>query len=124
MTAVSTVSDKLTFVSKEVEDETTSTTYKCNVDVQLAGDSIWDCELEAVTITSIHISEGVEGGDMDGYRHIAVCYTVNGVDGADVEDSWRLYTDTGFEEVVSALLGDSVTFTEQGMQDDGYASME
>ena len=124
MTAVSTVSDKLTFVSKEVEDETTSTTYKCNVDVQLAGDSIWDCELEAVTITSIHISEGVEGGDMDGYRHIAVCYTVNGVDGADVEDSWRMYTDTGFEEVVSALLGDSVTFTEQGMQDDGYASME
>jgi hypothetical protein len=124
MTAVSTVSDKLTFVSKEVEDETTSTTYKCNVDVQLAGDSIWDCELEAVTITSIHISEGVEGGDMDGYRHIAVCYTVNGVDGADVEDSWRMYTDTGFEEAVSALIGDSVTFTEQGMQDDGYASME
>ena len=124
MTAVSTVSDKLTFVSKEVEDETTHTTYKCNVDVQLAGDSIWDCELEAVTITSIHISEGVEGGDMDGYRHIAVCYTVDGVDGADVEDSWRMYTDSGFEEAVSALLGDSVTFTEQGMQDDGYASME
>jgi hypothetical protein len=124
MTAVSTVSDKLTFVSKEVEDETTHTTYKCNVDVQLAGDSIWDCELEAVTITSIHISEGVEGGDMDGYRHIAVCYTVDGVDGSEVEDSWRMYTDSGFEEAVSALLGDSVTFTEQGMQDDGYASME
>ena len=124
MQTANSVSDKLTFVSKEVGDDTTHTNYKCNVDVQLAGDSIWDCELEAVTITSIHISEGVDGGDMDGYRHIAVCYTVDGVDGSEVEDSWRIYTDSGFEEAVSTLLGDSVTFTEQGMQDDGYASME
>ena len=124
MQTANSVSDKLTFVSKEVEDDTTHTNYKCNVDVQLAGDSIWDCELEAVTITSIHISEGVDGGDMDGYRHIAVCYTIDGVDGSEVEDSWRIYTDSGFEAAISALLGDSVTFTEQGMQDDGYASME
>ena len=118
------VSDKLTLASTETDEDSVSTTYDCNVEVQLAGDSIWDCELEAVTVTSIHISEGVEGGDMDGYRHIAVCYTVNGVDGSEVEDSWRIYTDSGFEEAVSTLLGDSVTFTEQGMQDDGYASME
>jgi hypothetical protein len=124
MTAVSTVSNKLTFVSKEVEDETTHTEYKCNVDVQLAGDSLWDCELEAVTITSIHISEGVEGGDMDGYRHIAVYYTVDGNDAEEYEGSWRLYTDSGFEEAVSELLGYTVFFTEQGMQEDGYASME
>jgi len=117
-------STRLTLVEVEKDADTKNTHLKCDVRVTLAGDSIWDCELEAVTITSIHISEGVEGGDMDGYRHIAVCYTVNGVDGADVEDSWRMYTDTGFEEAVSALLGDSVTFTEQGMQDDGYASME
>jgi hypothetical protein len=34
------VSDKLTLVSVTQQDETTSTEYKCNVAVQLAGDSI------------------------------------------------------------------------------------
>ncbi len=117
------VSNKLTLVGVTVEDETTSTEYKCNVEVQLAGDSIWDCELETVTITSVNVHE-TDWGDGDTCIHIAVCYDVDGVDGADVEGSWRMYTDTGFEEAVSALLGTSVSFTEQGMQDDGYASME
>ena len=114
------VSDKLTFVSTQVEDDTTNTEYKCNVEVQLAGDSIWDCELEAVTVTSIHISETF--WDDTSTIHIAVCYNVNGDD--EYEDSWRLYTDSGFEAAISALLGCDVMFTEQGMQDDGYASME
>jgi hypothetical protein len=120
-------STRLTLVEVEKDADTKNTHLKCDVRVTLAGDSIWDCAItdaDDVRITSIHISEGVEGGDMDGYRHIAVCYTVDGVDGADVEDSWRLYTDSGFEECVSELLGESVSFTEQGMQDDGYASME
>jgi hypothetical protein len=117
------VSDKLTFVNKEVDEDTVSTEYKCNVDVQLAGDSIWDCEIEAVTITSIHIHE-TDYGDGDTSIHIAVCYDVNGVDGSEVEGSWRIYTDNGFSDAVSALLGTAVDFTEQGMQDDGYASME
>ena len=117
------VSDKLTFVSKEVEDDTTNTEYKCNVEVQLAGDSIWDCELETVTVKSIHISE-TDWGDGDTSIHIAVCYDVDGVDGAEVEGSWRLYTDSGFSDAISVLLGTDVCFTEQGMQDDGYASME
>ena len=117
------VSDKLTFVSKEVDDDTTNTEYKCNVEVQLAGDSIWDCELETVTVTSIHISETDYGdGSGDTSIHIAVCYNVNGDD--EYEGSWRLYTDSGFSDAISALLGTSVSFTEQGMQDDGYASME
>ena len=123
MQTANTVSNKLTFVSKEVEDDTTSTEYKCNVEVQLAGDSLWDCELETVTITSIHLHE-TDYGDGDTSLHIAVCYDVDGVDGSEVEGSWRMYTDSGFEEAVSALLGFSVSFTEQGMQDDGYASME
>ena len=121
MQTANTVSDKLTFVSKEVDDDTTSTEYKCNVEVQLAGDSIWDCELETVTIKSIHIHETDYG---DGYisTHIAVCYEVDGDDAP--EGSWRMYTDSGFEAAVSELLGTRVFFTEQGMQEDGYASME
>jgi hypothetical protein len=117
------VSDKLTLATTDTDEDSISTTYDCNVEVQLAGDSIWDCELEAVTVKSIHIHETFyEDGDSS--IHIAVCYDVDGVDGEEVEDSWRIYTDSGFEEAVSALLGTSVSFTEQGMQDDGYASME
>ena len=116
------VSDKLTLVGVTQDDDTTNTEYKCKVKVHLAGDSLWDCDIETVTITSIHIAETDYDGDSS--IHIAVCYDVDGVDGADVEGSWRMYTDSGFEDAVSTLLGTSVSFTEQGMQDDGYASME
>jgi len=116
MTTLSTVSKQLKLVGVTQEDDTTNTEYKCNVKVQLAGDSMWDCNLKTVTIKSIHIAE-TDWGDGDTSTHIAVVHT--GKDG-----SWRIYTDSGFEAAVSELLGTSVTFTEQGMQDDGYASME
>jgi hypothetical protein len=51
-----------------------------------------------------------------------VCYNVNG--DTEYEDSWRLYTDSGFADAISTLLGTEVMFTEQGMQEDGMASME
>jgi hypothetical protein len=88
----------------------------------LAGDSIWDCTLKTVCITGIHIAETLYDEDEDISTHIGVVYTVNGA--TDVEGSWRLYTDTGFESVVSMLLGCDVSYTEQGMQDNNYASME
>ena len=114
-------SNKLTLVSTEVEDDMLLTDFKCNVDVTLAGDSEWDCEIERVTITGVHISETFdEDGDVS--IHIGVTYNVDGDD--EYEGSWRLYTDSGFEEAVSELLATEVCFTEQGMQDDNYASME
>ena len=117
------VSDKLTLAGTETNEDSISTTYDCNVLVQLAGDSIWDCELEAVTVTSIHIHETWwDELDGDSNIHITVCYNVDG--DAEYEDSWRLYTDSGFTDAISTLLGTDVSFTEQGMQDDGYASME
>jgi hypothetical protein len=117
------VSDKLTLVHTGVEDENTlHTEYECNVDVTLAGDSAWDCDIERVTITGIHISETFDEDDGDVYIHIGVTYNVDGND--DYEGSWRLYTDSGFEEAVGDLLATEVQFTEQGMQDDNYASME
>ena len=115
------VSDKLTLANTDTSEDSISTTYNCNVEVQLAGDSIWDCELEAVTVTSIHIHESFDE-DGDSSIHITVCYNVDG--DAEYEGSWRMYTDSGFEEAVSELLGTRVFFTEQGMQDDGFASME
>jgi hypothetical protein len=115
------VSDKLTLVSSVQEDDTLHTEYKCTRTVVLAGNSIWDCTLKTVCITGIHITETVYD-ENDISTHIGVTYTVNGA--TDVEDSWRLYTDTGFEAVVSKLLGCDVSYTEQGMQDNNYASME
>ena len=114
------VSDKLTLAGTESNEDSVSTTYNCNVEVQLAGDSIWDCEIEAVTVTSIHIHENF--WDDTSTVHITVCYNVDG--DAEYEGSWRLYTDNGFSDAISALLGTDVMFTEQGMQDNGYASME
>jgi len=117
------VSDKLTLANTDTSEDSISTTYDCNVEVQLAGDSIWDCELEAVTVTSVHIHEQWwDELDGDSSIHITVCYNVNG--DTEYEDSWRLYTDSGFSDAISALLGTDVMFTEQGMQEDGYASME
>ena len=121
-----TISKQLTVKEVDTSDEDfVCTTYECDVRATLAGDGIWDCELtdaDDVRITTICVNEGVAGGNMDGYMHVGVVYTVNGEE--EYEDSWRMYTDSGFEECVSELLGFSVSFTEQGMQDDNYASME
>ena len=121
-----TISKQLTVKEVDTSDaDYISTTYECDVVATLAHDGIWDCELtdaDEVRIKTINVNEGVAGGDMDGYLHVAVVYTVNGEE--DYEGSWRMYTDSGFEECVSELLGFSVSFTEQGMQEDGYASME
>ena len=121
-TQFKTVSNLLTFVSKEADENVLLTDFTCNVDVTLAGDSIWDCTLEAVTITGVYIAETFNEDDGDIYTHIAVAYTVDGNE--DYEGSWRLYTDSGFEEAVGKLLLTDVSFTEQGMQEDNYASME
>ena len=40
------------------------------------------------------------------------------------DTTWDIYTDSGFESAISKVLGYDVTFTEQGMQQDNYASME
>jgi len=121
-TQFKTVSNLLTFVSKEADENVLLTEFTCNVDVTLAGDSIWDCTLEKVTITGVNIAETFDEDDGDIYTHITVTYNVDG--NTDYEGSWRLYTDNGFSDAVSALLMRDVDFTEQGMQEDNYASME
>ena len=91
--------------------------------IVLAGDSIWDREGENPTdvyVSRITIENPYEpGGYMDddeddGYRKV------------DVEHNgpWTIYTDSGFAKAISDLVGFEVDFTEQGMQNDGMASME
>jgi hypothetical protein len=106
------------------------THYECDEAITLAGDSIWDCTItsaDEVRIKDIYIEEGIDAASdgLDGntdYRHISVYYTVNGIE--EFEESWRIYTDSGFANAVSELLDFTVFFTEQGMQADGVASME
>jgi hypothetical protein len=77
--------------------------------VQLAGDSIWNYKgPQTVTVTDIAVHE-----DED-YKMIDVAH----------DTTWEIYTDSGFESAISKVLGYDVTFTEQGMQQDNYASME
>ena len=79
--------------------------------VTLAGDSIWDYE-GALTVTVNNIS--VYEDEDDGYKSISV----------EHDTTWNIYTDSGFESAISEKLGYAVYFTEQGMQEDGIASME
>ena len=50
----------------------------------------------------------------DGYRKVEV----------EHDGPWSIYTDSGFEQEISKMVGFEVSFTEQGMQEDGMASME
>ena len=78
--------------------------------VTLAGDSIWGYKgPQTVTVTSISTYT-----DEDGYTSVSV----------EHDTTWDIYTDTGFEAAISAALGYDVQFTEQGMQEDGVASLE
>ena len=101
------------------EDGVTTTTYTGDALVTLAHDSIWDCTITDADVVRINTISVIEEDD---YKSIAVFYTVNGEEYAN--ESWRVYTDSGFEATVSEVLGYDVMFTEQGMQDDGIASME
>ena len=108
----------LTLTETIQDEDCTTKRYTCNEVVELDGSSIWGCTLTEVIVTDVIVNE------YEDYKDIAVYYTVDGVDGELVEDSWTMYTDRGFEQGISSLLGYSVGFTEQGMQENGRASME
>ena len=79
--------------------------------IKLAGDSIWDRDGEnppSVTMTDYEVEE------RDGMIEVVVMH----------DGPWTVYTDSGFEEFVSDLIGTEVQFSEQGMQEDGRAHLE
>ena len=102
-----------------VEDNCTHTRYEAEGYAQCNGTSIWGYEGDLkVAVSAIDIFEEDYSGDGDISTMIYVAHTANGT------GDWRIYTDKGFEDSISTALGFDVTFTEQGMQDDGVASME
>ena len=100
-------------VERDEENASTYTGYDVEGYAELDGTSIWDYDYDKngmrVKVTHIGVTE-----DDEGYRSIYVTH----------DAGWEIYTDTGFEQAISELLGFDVTFTEQGMQDDELASME
>ena len=110
-------------VEEEAPVQEDDKSIKVNKLIPIAGDSIWDKEGEnpkQIKVDSISITNPYEpGGFMDddeddGYRQVNV----------EHDGPWAIYTDSGFEKAISELVGFEVDFTEQGMQEDGMASME
>ena len=86
------------------------------ITVELAGDSIWGYE-GPMQVTVFGLVDEASIPDDDEYehcRHVSVAH----------DATWNIYTDSGFERAISKLVGYEVSFTEQGMQDDGVASLE
>ena len=85
---------------------------KFPIEIELAGDSIWDRDEpnpKTVTVTDYRFEK-----DEEGYVSLYVMH--NG--------PWTIYTDSGFEKEMSDIIGMEVSFSEQGMQDDGVAHLE
>ena len=83
-------------------------------EVKLAGDSIWDRDPgnpnpDTVTVTNYSVDK-----DDEGYVSVTV----------EHDGPWTIYTDSGFEEAISEMIGMEVSFSEQGMQEDGMAHLE
>ena len=104
-----------TKVERDEDDASTYTSYDVEGFAVLDGTSIWDYDYAKhgmqVNVTHIGVTEY---DDEDCNKAIYVAH----------DAGWQIYTDTGFEESISSVLGFTVTFTEQGMQEDGHASME
>jgi hypothetical protein len=126
-TATTTVHPFLKLHSLETDEERTITRYECNVRAKLQGNSIWECVLspeDDIRIKQIAIIHRLEDGDSREWDYVYVAYTVNGQSTSEaLMDSWTIYTDSGFEQTVSTLVGYKVSFTEQGMQANGEAML-
>ena len=103
----------LTLASIDNDGDSVVYTFNCKFTVTTAGDGCWGCEAgRKVKVTGICI---VHNAYEDG-----IITMVNVVH----DSTWDIYTDSGFEAAISEAVGFRVSFTEQGMQEDEYASME
>ena len=111
-----TITKTHTSVETDGNETNTFTTYETTGSVKLAMDSIWDYDgSDTVAVKSIQVIETVDSEDNDSN------YTMVNV---EHDATWQIYTDSGFENAISKTLNMDVSFTEQGMQEDNYASME
>ena len=114
-----TLTNKTTTTNNYDDDYTVVVTrYDAQGYAQCDGTSIWgyDGDLR-VSVSAVEVHEATyEDGDTSTMLYVE--HNAGGV------GDWRIYTDKGFEASIGDALGMDVTFTEQGMQDDGVASLE
>ena len=107
------------FFSNYEEDDTIE--IDVNKVIPLAGDSRGGVEnLKQVKVDHVVIQNPYQqGGYMDGKKD-------DGFRGVSVQHDgpWAIYGDSGFEKAISKIVGFEVSFTEQGLQQDGQADME
>jgi hypothetical protein len=104
---------KLKFCEFEKENDMVTVRFDCDFTVTTAGDGLWGCEAgRKVRVSAIDIVTTAYNDE--------VCVSVNVMHNSE----WDIYTDSAFESAISEAVGFKVRFTEQGMQDDGFASME
>ena len=100
---------------EDLQETCTVTEYAVEGTVKLAMDSIWNYSgSDTVRVEGIQVRHTVYEDDMSDSVMVNV----------EHDATWDIYTDSGFERAISAALDMDVTFTEQGMQGDNYASME
>jgi hypothetical protein len=104
---------KLTLVRYEIENDCVITEFACNFIANCDGSSIWsDTTNKQVHVTGICIV------------HNAYEDSIGTMVNVTHNSNWEIYTDRGFEAAISDAVGFAVHFTEQGMQEDEFASME
>jgi len=103
----------LKHVSTEFDAGAVVHNFACDFTVTTAGDGLWGCEAgRKITVTGICVI------------HTAFDDSINTQVNVTHNSTWDIYTDSGFEDAISEAVGFKVGFTEQGMQEDEYASME
>jgi hypothetical protein len=104
---------KLTLVRIDRDVDCIVTEFACNFTVTTAGDGLWGCEGgRKIKVTGITIINNIY--EQEYYTSVNVAHN----------STWEIYTDSAFETAISDAVGFAVSFTEQGMQEDNYASME
>jgi hypothetical protein len=104
----------LTLESMDIDSTATIARYTCDFVAVCDGSSDAEAGREVrVTGIAVIVNTYNEGDD-------DVYVSVNVTHDSDTE----IYADAGFEDAISKALDMEVSFTEAGMQDDEYASME
>jgi hypothetical protein len=104
---------KLTLVRFERDVDCIITEFACDFNVTTAGDGLWGCEAgRVINVTGITVINNIY--EQEYYTMVNVAH----------DSTWDIYTDSAFEEAISNAVGFAVRFTEQGMQEDEFASME
>ena len=74
-------------------------------------DSFQKTSVDSVHVNTVSVTRGFDWDDDNEYPNALSVYVEH-------DGPYEIYTDTGFEKAISQMIGQEVSFSEQGMQDD------